>query len=125
MTPKQKALQWIVGGDTGISSETLWATMMGVKRDWPSYPHDPSDIGRCFRLLKLIPSWKKRLGEMRRLGPCWRVLVKHWDELEKMMDEEVGIDWSKGRSAPKTYERMCELLRPVESRSALVEGNER
>jgi hypothetical protein len=118
MTPRQKALEWIVGDDTGISSETIWATMMGVKRSYRSHPHDPSDIGRCFRLLKLVPSWRRRLSEMRRVSPAWRALVKHWDELERMMDEEVGIDWSKGRSAPKTYERMQQILDPIEQKAA-------
>lgn len=117
LTLREKALGWIVGNDTGLSSEAIWAQMVGVKGvDRTNYPHDPADIGRCFRLFKLIPSWRKRLPEMSRKHPCWRALVKHWGELEKLMTDEVGIDWSKGRAAPLTYKRMREIIRPIEER---------
>jgi hypothetical protein len=117
LTLREKALGWIVGRDTGLSSEAIWAQMVGVKHgDGCNYPSDPADLGRCLRLLKLIPSWRKRLPEMSRKHPCWRALVKHWDELEKLMADEVGIDWSKGRAAPLTYRRMKEILDPIERR---------
>lgn len=91
--------------------------MVGVRHGCGSnYPRDPADLGRCLRLLKLIPSWRKRLPEMSRKHPCWRALVKHWDELEKMMADECGIDWSKGQAAPLTYKRMKEILDPIEQR---------
>lgn len=109
-----KALDWIVSGDTGLSSEAIWATMVGAKRKWSSYPHDPADLGRCLRLLRLMPRWRKRLDEMRQHGPAWAALVEHWDDLEALMDEEVGIDWSKGDRAGMTYKRMREILDPIE-----------
>ncbi len=117
LTIFQKALGWIVSRDTGLSSVAIWSNMTGVKpEDGWHYPSDPADLGRCLRLLKLIPTWRKRLPEMSRRDPCWRALVKHWDELEKLIANEVGIDWSKGRSAPRTYKRMKEILDPIERR---------
>lgn len=112
-----KALTWIVGDDTGTSSEAIWAHMMGVECYYSSTPSDPADLGRCLRLLKLIPRWKKRMKEMR-CYPEWRGLIKHWDELEALMADEVGIDWSKGRSAHRTYEMMHEILYPKVPKAA-------
>ena len=59
------ALEWIVGRDTGLSSEHIWAHMLGVH---PRYavPCDGGDRGRCLRLLSLIPEWWSRLAEMKR-----------------------------------------------------------
>jgi len=104
----QKALEWIVGGDTGISSENIWAVMVGghgKRRNGFNnfHPSDPADFGRCARLLTLVPEWRPRMDEMRILSKEWSALVDHWDEVESCMREEVGIDWSKGRAAPKTY----------------------
>jgi len=105
----KRASEWIVGDDTGMSSEAIWAYMSGVEKKYYSHPGDPADLGRCLRLLKLIPEWKPRIFEMSKLSKEWAVLTAHWDELEHMMDQEVGIDWSKGQSTPKTFHRMHEL----------------
>ncbi len=104
-----RANAWIVGNDTGMSSEAIWAHMQGVSKPYYEHPGDPADLGRCLRLLKLIPEWKPRIYEMSKHSKEWAVFTAHWDELEHMMDQEVGIDWSKGKSAPKTFKRMCEL----------------
>lgn len=107
-----KAHRWIVGDDTGSSSEAIWAHMMGVSdpdRGW-SHPYDPADFGRCARLLKFIPEWRRRLRGMAKRSKAWAQLVQHWDEIEVSMEREVGIDWSKGRSAPKTYELMQKVM---------------
>jgi len=37
--------------------------------------------------------------------------VQIWDKAAECMDAEVGIDWSKGRSAPKTYKLMQPFAR--------------
>lgn len=64
-----RACRWIVGDDTGVSSMAIWAVMMGVHENLPywqrSTPSDPSDFGRCFRLLKLIPEWEDSLSKMK------------------------------------------------------------
>lgn len=100
---------WMAGDDTGMSSKAIWAHMNGVVKNYYQHPGDPADLGRCLRLLKLIPEWKPRIFEMSKHSKEWAVLTAHWDELEHMMDQEVGIDWSKAKSAPKTFNRMHEL----------------
>ena len=97
---------WLRGPDTGLSSKTIWRFMMGVKYgDRDSYPYDPADFGRCYRLLKAFPEWRARIGEMATVAG-WRLLVEHWDELERLYEEE----FPSGR-APKLYARMRELER--------------
>lgn len=62
---KDRALVWLLGGDTGLSSETLCAHMLGIEyKGHSSPPSDSADRGRCIRLLKLIPEWQERLEEM-------------------------------------------------------------
>lgn len=110
MTTQKLARAWIVDNDTGMSSKAIWAHMMGTKpRDGWATPRDPADFGRCARLLKLIPAWRKRLPEMAGRSRQWRKLVKHWDEIHAVMEAEVGIDWSKGGKAPMTYDLMKKI----------------
>ena len=104
----RKAFQWLFSNDTGMSSKALLGHMVAGVSDG-SYPHDPADLGRCLRLLEKFPQWKERIPEMARYGSVWATYALHWNELRDMMDEEVGIDWSKARKAPKTYEFMSRL----------------
>jgi hypothetical protein len=113
MLPEQmRANMWIVGPDTGTSSETIWAVLQGVTPHRPSPPSDPSDFGRCYRLLKLIPEWRARLSEVADKYPTWSGLVAHWDELTALYEDElVNGPMERGtRMAPKTYDRMKALI---------------
>lgn len=107
----ERAHQWIVGGHVGASSIAIWSHMMGVtpKRGW-SHPYDPDDFSRCLRLLRMIPEWAPRIHEMARRSPAWASLASRWAEIAACMEEEVGWDWSKGRSAPRTYALMKSIL---------------
>ena len=113
MTPEKKAMRWFTKRDTGLSSEAIMAHMIGGVSTG-HYPHDPADLGRCLRLLKAVPEWRPRIGEMKKYGPVWKALVGHWEDLEKSMKDEVGIDWSKGTAAPKTYQLMGLVLYPAQ-----------
>jgi len=105
MGSQAKIYRWMAGGDVGLSSKAI---AMHMSAGWcdGSYPHDPADLGRCLRLLNLFPEWKPRIKEMARYGDVWERYVTHWDEMEEQMSNEVGIDWSKARSAPLTYDMM-------------------
>lgn len=59
-----RALTWLMGDDTGISSKALCAHMLGVTNNRMDPPSDAADRGRCIRLLQLIPEWQPRLMEM-------------------------------------------------------------
>lgn len=104
-----KVMEWMMGDDTGISSKSIAAFMCGADLSntyWNSPPSDPSDLGRCLRLLERFPEWNDRLPEMASVDKRWAKVIPRWSEAAAMMAEEVGIDWSKGKTAPKTYEFM-------------------
>lgn len=103
----RNVVEWLASGDTGISSETIafWLSDK-VRHKWAHPPADPSDLGRCLRLLDRCPQLADRFNEMAEIGGEWPTFVERWDEMAASMIEEVGIDWSKGQSAPKTYALM-------------------
>lgn len=105
-TIEKRALEWLFSRDTGASSKAICAHMLGTSGQFSSYPSDPSDLGRCIRLLELIPEWKSRIQEMAVHGPGWAGQVKQWDSLVDSMADEVGINWGKGDRAPITYNAM-------------------
>jgi hypothetical protein len=107
-TIETRALRWAAGHDTGTSSKAILAVMTGNKpRDWYCYPHDGDDLGRCVRLLDMIPEWRPRIGEMAAVGNEWAALAERWADLEKLHRAE---DW-KGMSA-----LIQKLVRPHEDK---------
>ncbi|EIL95672.1 hypothetical protein [Rhodanobacter sp. 115] len=90
MTP----LEWALSDDTGMSSETIMHVMEGTPP--PSYgvsvPQDPDDFGRCHRLLRLFPHYRKRLHEVADKYPMWVGLVRDWDRLTDLFDEHRNND---------------------------------
>lgn len=68
-TIEQRALQWLLSDDTGTSSKTLCAFMLGLNVMWPSVPADADDRGRCIRLLQHIPEWLPRLPQLAEADP--------------------------------------------------------
>ncbi len=117
MSEWHKAISWLLSEDTGISSKTILSRMMNIPmRAWRrGYPLDPSDFGRCERLLDKFPAWRARLSEMSDEGPVWKALVESWDAIRATMQDEVGTDWSKGKNAPKTYDLMQSIIEAAQS----------
>lgn len=93
-TEQGDALGWLSNGDTGVSSETIWFVMMGRparSRFVPDVPRDPSDFGRCYRLLQVMPGWRARLPEVALAHPTrWPAFVEHWDELSTLYEQVIG-----------------------------------
>lgn len=104
----ERAYRWRDAGDTGLSSMAIWMTMMGLPSE-RDHPYDPSDLGRCLRLLERIPEWKPRVKELACLSPTWAALVARWDELASLMETEVGFFGENGTRAPKTYRLITEI----------------
>ncbi len=105
-TAEGDALAWLNSGDTGTSSLTIWRVLSGETPQRASIPWDPADFGRCYRLLKVMPSWRPRLGEVAAKYPEWTPLVDAWDELTAMFEAEAQTDWKQPH---RMYERMKEL----------------
>lgn len=73
-------LEWLFSRDTGSSSKCIAQHMLGIK-GYIDYPSDEGDLGRCVRLLDLIPEWKPRIAEMAAYGAVWPLYVANWDDL--------------------------------------------
>lgn len=97
---------WLKSDDTGMSSRYMAFTIgTGPPAEY-AHPWDPSDLGRCLRLLEACPELRPLVPAMAKTGKEWKALVEHWDELEALYREELPT----GR-APKLYDLMQKLLR--------------
>lgn len=106
MTP----IGWLLGNDTGISSKTIFAVMMGedvINYFGPGVPQDPADFGRCHRLLFHFPAWRARLPEVSAKYPAWGPLIREWSFLTAMFmeNEAQGITRMKD-----LYDKMQTLI---------------
>ena len=114
----RRAIEWLFGDDTGLSSRTIAGVMLGLPPagiQYASIPHDAGDLGRCLRLLERVPEWRARLDEVAVAFPQWRPLIDHWSELERLYADEAAENaesetpvWQQRMS--RTYERINELI---------------
>jgi len=80
--------QWLIGDDTGMSSEFIAAvaiagTTLKPKRG-DTAPHDAPDLGRCVRLIEKAPSVRECFPNLRQTSPVWAVYVDYWGELTEL-----------------------------------------
>ena len=111
------AAKWMVNGEVGASSKAMctWLVFGVASTDPWDYPHDPADFDRCLRFIEAVPGARALVPQMRQLSKPWAALVDRWDEIEQCHLEEVGLGWTKACSAPKTYDLMKSVLKPVEN----------
>jgi hypothetical protein len=110
---QQKIIDWFVNGRVGLSSKTLAAAVSGVVPKEVCYPHDPDDLNRCLLFLAAVPEARDHLDKVASLSEVWRALIDRFDEIEKCFLDEVGFNWSKAKSAPKTYALMKSIIKPA------------
>ncbi len=106
---KNSILNWYANGEKGLSSEAMAAALSGNTPTRIYHPGDPADLNRCIKLVAAVPESRSHLQEVAKLSPQWEKIIKHWDELEKSFIDEVGFDWCKAKSAPKTFKLMNSL----------------
>lgn len=102
--------QWLLSDDTGASSKAIAAFLMGTRQGYFAHPYDPSDFGRCYRLLELDPLFRLLFTSMGQVSPTWKALIENWVELERLWREE-----SPSGRCPKLYDRMLAIRLSVES----------
>lgn len=105
---KDKILDWLGSDHVGASSKAMALAAVGAKNDG-SHPYDPDDLNRCILLLKRIPEIRQNMDKVAKMSGTWEKLVSRWDEVEQCFLDEAGFNWSKARSAPKTYALMKEI----------------
>ena len=110
MNMQDKVLAWIFEDeDTGVSSKAMAAAVIGQKARYTWTPSDPSDFNRCLLLIESAPEIKDHMDKVAAISDSWAKLVGHWDEIEQCFLNEVGLNWSKAKSAPITYKLMHDL----------------
>ena len=108
---KDRIIQWLAYGQTGLSSKTIAFTALGYMPHGIkfAYPGDPSDFQRCLWLLDFEPKTREAFPKLAAVNAQWESLIDHWGELKEMFEKEKdgqGENWS----CPKTYCRMKELI---------------
>lgn len=88
VTPRE----WRNGRDTGTSSLTIWSVVTGFPSPHGHYdvPYDPSDFGRCYRLLALFPDWLSKLPKVAAKYPQWEPFVCEWSTLTAMYEKALS-----------------------------------
>lgn len=105
---KDKILEWFATGRVGASSQAMACAAAGLPSD-KSHPYDPGDFNRCLLLLEAAPEIRDCMDKVAEISGTWAKLVARWDEVEKCFLDEVGLNWCKAHSAPKTYELMKQI----------------
>lgn len=111
----KKLVEWFLSGDTGVSSKAIVAHLTGFNKtgEFSDYPSDPSDFGRCHRLLNSVPEFRQRINEMSNRSRQWAVLVEHWDELTTLLLDDY----------PDMYKRMKQILAEAPNNNRLELGD--
>ncbi len=113
----RSVLEWLANGQTGMSSEAMAFTAVGVEREsyptWP--PSDPADFNRCMLMLERLPFVRDHFGAIASLSPEWRGVIKNWDDIERSFLAEVGRNWSRGKRAQRTYSVIKSALANTEA----------
>jgi len=100
---------WLRGTGVGTSSVTIVCALTG-RRHWQyratdrgNVPHDPSDFGRCYRMLEKFPDLRAQLPEVAVLMPWWGPFVDRWDRMTAMYE---AVLESGAKKAPELYEML-------------------
>ena len=91
-TEQENAKWWLLHGERGVSSETMFKYLSDSVAHYPRYegtPCDPDDFRRCHLLLEAVPQFRGKLDRMRPVGPVWVKLVENWDELTRLLKEQM------------------------------------
>lgn len=79
-------MSWILGNDTGASSQSIWGSIMGIDDYSPSIPHDADDFGRCWRLLSIFNREEIDIimTEVAEKHQIWKPYANRWEEFEEL-----------------------------------------
>lgn len=90
-----RAVDWVCTGERGLSSEAMCRALFGIPmaddRNEQPYPRDPDDLRRCRLFLEAVPEARSRMGELSNLSPTWKAYVEHWDEMNRLFNEEAPL----------------------------------
>lgn len=106
---QNEVLKWFGTGRCGESSKAMALAVTGAPGR-TDHPWDPDDLNRCLLFLEAVPEARNHMDKVAALSPTWARLVARWGEIETAFLDEVGRDWCKAKSAPKTYALMNSII---------------
>lgn len=111
---------WIIEGEVGTSSKTMWLALMGIvtrPRRLDSFevgiPHDPDDFRRCLLLIEAVPEWEGQLQKVADVFPAWQPYIREWQTMKRLYQEE-----SPYGKCPRLYD----FMKVMEDESRLADG---
>lgn len=107
---RNQIIDWLANGWVGCSSKTMAIIALGSTPNRIDYPYDPDDLNRCLLLLEAAPGVRDAFPKIAAANKVWAALIANWSEIERLFLEEAGPNWSKARSAPKTYALMRSVI---------------
>lgn len=105
LSPHEKADWWLINGERGASSNTMFQFLSGKDiglNKMYEHPHNVDDFRHCYMLIKTIPEWKSLLNRLSPVSPVWKKLVDNWERLSIMLENN---------SNEEMYELMKSLTR--------------
>ena len=80
MQVNKEHLQWLASADTGISSKTMLSAITGVPTNRCDIPYDISDVGRCVRMLRVLPVLRPQISKVIDAHIEWMPFIDCWKE---------------------------------------------
>lgn len=114
---QDKVKDWLLGPNTGLSSEAMAYVASGIKQHSSTYtrgsdyPMDPSDFNRCLLLVDKIPEIQDHFPKIAKISPEWAAIIVNWEVIKDSFVHEAGWDWSKNQQAPVTFNLMKDILK--------------
>ena len=89
---KMSFIAWFGSDDTGASSKWLASVLNGNTPPRVAYPYDPSDFGRCYRMLNCVDGAKELFAVKKELiaskSKVWGNYLDNWNDLETLWEQE-------------------------------------
>lgn len=92
----QSALEWLVDGERGRSSDAVFAFLTHAKTmASTAHPRDAHDFRRCRLLLDRVPEFRGAFPLVKYLSPTWARITINWAKLCGAMEAE-SPTWPNG-----------------------------
>jgi len=83
---------WVVLGETGISSMTMWAAITGAVEGCNrrlgrfDIPYDSADFSRCYKFWKQCELTEDDLNKVKEVFPFWKPFIENWGTLVNLYE---------------------------------------
>ena len=80
----RKIALWMSGNGVGNSSKAIASATLGAVSTRDDYPRDGDDLGRCLRLIEMVPECRAGVDMLAAVSGPWKRLAAEWDTLAEM-----------------------------------------